>query len=541
MNLEEGPALPPRKSSLRPPKGLVVFASASAVIFAGPLCYLVIRSAQEIPAIWSSLRGDQIWGPLGRSLGLATAVCLTAGVVGTGAGWLVGRTAVPGRRLWAALLPLPLAIPSYVATVAFLAAMGPGGLLAGPMRRVGFPTPPIFKGFWASLLLFTLITYPYVYLPVAARVRQLDPSLEEAAKLLGRRPTRVFFSIVIPQIKAAIAAGALLVFLYTLSDFGAVQLLRYDTLTRAIYANRLFNQPLSIALSLMLALLALLIVGIQRGMFKQPTRQEGRRAVDPGPRRLGRSKWPSAGGLAVLLLVALILPLAVLGFWAIRGVLAGSTRQSSIVGNLGALLEPGLNTGVAALATAVVAILVAAPIAVLNVRFRSHVGRVANGLIVGGFALPGLAIALALTFWTLRGPGIIGAAYQTLPLLILAYVIHFGAQTLGSSEVAVASVPQKIADAARVLGAGRFRRILKVEGPLMLPGMVAGGGLVLLSVMKELPATLLLSPPGFQTLATKIWGSAEDGFLADASISSIVLVILSGVLTWLLVIRPARL
>jgi iron(III) transport system permease protein len=175
------------------------------------------------------------------------------------------------------------------------------------------------------------------------------------------------------------------------------------------------------------------------------------------------------------------------------------------------------------------------PVAYLTGRHRSPAGGPANALIVGGFALPGLVIALAVVSWAVRTP-----LYQTMPLLIVAYVIHFGAQAMRASQVAVGGVPRRVDDAARMLGAGRARRLVTIELPIMLPGLLAGAGLVLLSTMKELPATLLLAPIGFSTLATEIWGSTEDGFLAQAGQASLVLIALSGVLTWLLVVRRAE-
>jgi len=120
---------------------------------------------------------------------------------------------------------------------------------------------------------------------------------------------------------------------------------------------------------------------------------------------------------------------------------------------------------------------------------------------------------------------------------VFAYVVHFGSQALRAGQVAVAGVPSHLDDAARTLGAGRLRRLRTVDLPLATPGLLAGAGLVLLSTMKELPATLLLAPPGFETLATRIWNATEDAFLADASLAALLLLALSGVLTWFLVVR----
>jgi len=176
------------------------------------------------------------------------------------------------------------------------------------------------------------------------------------------------------------------------------------------------------------------------------------------------------------------------------------------------------------------------PVAYLTARYRSRAGGVANAVVVGGFALPGLVIALSLALFTLETPMVAGL-YQTTTLLIVAYSVHFGGQALRAAQVAVGGVPNRVVDAARVLGAGRVRRFFTVEAPLMAPGLAAGAGLVLLSTMKELPATLLLSPPGFRTLATVIWDAAETGALGRAGVASLVLVAVSAIPTWFLVIR----
>ena len=186
--------------------------------------------------------------------------------------------------------------------------------------------------------------------------------------------------------------------------------------------------------------------------------------------------------------------------------------------------------------TGAVAVTVVLPIALLTARFRSRTGDAANAMVVAGFALPGVVIALALAFWVLGAP-LIDRWYQTLPILILAYVIHFGAQATRAAHVAVGAVPTNLGSAAATLGAGRTRRFFRIDLPLMTPGLLAGAGLVMLSTMKELPATLLLAPTGFDTLATEIWHATEAGALAQAGLASLVLVALSAVLTWAVVIR----
>jgi iron(III) transport system permease protein len=503
-----------------------------AAAFAAPLAYLVIGTLTE-PGALAQLWSSTSLAPLLRTLVLATLVSAAAAVVGTAAAWLVTRTDLPGRQVWKLLLPLPLVIPSFIGAFALIAAFAPGGLVEDVL---GFRDLPRIEGLGGAFLVLTLLTYPYVYLPVAARLNQLPASLEEAARLFGRRPREVFREIVLPQISSAVLAGTLLVFLYTVSEFGAVQLLRYDTFTRVLFtALKSFDQATALALGLDLAVLALLVVVLERSVSHAP-RASRDRSIRGLHVPLGRWRIPATAAISGVIGLALAAPVGVLSFWGLRGLVRGSTRSSALVTDLGSLLVPAWNTAQVAVAAAVVSIIAVLPIAYASVRRRTVSGNMANGLVVAGFALPGLVIALSLVSWVLDA-GPLAAYYQTTTLLVFAYVVHFGAQSLRAAEVAVASVPHRLDDAARALGAGRIRRFVTVDLPLMLPGLLAGAGLVLLSTMKELPATLLLAPPGFETLATRVWNATQDAFLADASIASLLLILLSGVLTWVLVVR----
>ena len=328
-------------------------------------------------------------------------------------------------------------------------------------------------------------------------------------------------------------------FLYTISDFGAVQLLRYETLTRSTFSTRLLDPSLSLALSLQLGLVAIAVVvaqkGLKRSFMRMDTRREARALRVP----LGRWRAPATVALSLLVLGSLAAPVAVLVYWAVRGLARGSSSGLTLTTDLGSLVEPALNTAVVSVVAGAVAVALVLPIAYSIVRRRSRVAGVASAFVTSGFALPGLVIALSLVFWALNAGGPVGAIYQTTPLLIIAYVVNFGALAMPTAQVAVAGAPGQLTDAARTLGLGRAQRFTRVELPLMLPGLLAAAGLVLLSTMKELPATLLLAPPGFETLATKIWSSTEEAFIAEAAIASLVLIALSGVLTYALVLRRA--
>lgn len=508
-----------------------VWAIVVALAFAGPSAFLLVRVLGD-PSGLAGVMGDgRLLAPMVRSLALATLVSGSAAVVGTSTAWLVARTDVPGVRWWRLLLPLPLVIPSFMGTFALLSAFAPGGLFAPLLASVGINSVPQLRGLWGSWLVLTLFTYPYVHLVVASRLNQLPPSLEEAARLFGRSPRQVFTSVVLPQLRPAIAAGALLVFLYAISDYGVVELLRYDVLTRVIYASRLANPVLSLSLSLTLGLLALTVAVIER-FASGRDRVGGRRSVRGLAAALGRWRAVALTWLALVVGLALAIPAAVLVGWVVRGL--GSGARSLLLADPAALLGPLWATVRVSVLAAITATVVVLPVSLLATRRRDRVGIAASTVVVAGFALPGLAIALALVFWLRDTP-----LYRTEALLIGAYVIHFGAQALRAAEVAVASVPARIEEASDVLGVSAFTRWRRVELPLMRPGLMAGAGLVLLSVMKELPATLLLSPNGFETLATRVWNAATDAFWTDAAIASLVLLVLSSGLTWVLVIRRA--
>ncbi len=504
--------------------------------FVLPFAYLLVRNAEDLAGLWGTLADNSLVGPLLRSCVLGISVAAAAGVLGTAAAWLVARTDLRGRRIWALLLCLPLVIPSFVGAVALIAAFAPGGIVED---MLGIAWLPDISGFRGAFIVLTLLTFPYVFLPVMARLRSLSPALEESARLLGRRPLSVFLTVVVPQARAAIAAGALLVFLYVISDFGAVQLLRYDTLTRAIYSDRLLDATRSMALSLVLGLLAVGIVALERRSSRVGLRDHARGGSPLIVPLGGARRGVAYGFLTVLIGIALIAPIAVLAFWAIRGLAQGSPDAMSVVGDPGLIAGPLLSTVGVSVVAALVTTAIILPIAFRTVRRPGRLGEALAGVVVGGFALPGLITALALVFFTLSAPGAIGALYQTLPLLVLAYVVHHGALALGAAQSAVASIPQRLDDAARIMGKGRWQRFAGIELPLMLPGLAAGAGLVLLSTAKELPATLLLAPPGFSTLATKVWQAAEMAAYEDAAIFALALVAISGVLTWFLVVRPA--
>jgi iron(III) transport system permease protein len=291
------------QSGARAPWALRVAGVVLAIAFAFPGLYVVWRNISTDADPIGLLGSSRTLAPLGRTLQLAVLVSVASAAIGTALAWLTTRTDVPLRRLWRALLPIPLVFPTFVGAAAFICTLNPGGLANDVLNSIGIERTFELRGLFGAWLVLTLFNYPYVYLPVAARLQRLAGSLEESARVLGDTPGQTFRRIVVPQIASAIMAGTLLVFLYTISDFGAVQLMRYDTLTRAINTNYVARPPTAFALSLLLLLLAVVVVVGERAVTKTIPQAGSARATRAVQYRLGARRWPSA---ALVVLVALL-------------------------------------------------------------------------------------------------------------------------------------------------------------------------------------------------------------------------------------------
>jgi iron(III) transport system permease protein len=516
------------------PRSLAIAAIVAAIFFVAPSLYVlwrVLTTGTDASEVW-----HEVPGPLWRTVQLAVLVSTSAAVLGTSLAWLLLRTDLPLRRLFRILAPVPLVFPSFVGAAAYLAGLAPNGVLRQTLELVGYHAPKRFRGLGASWLVLTLFTYPYVYLSVGARLAQVPRAAEESARLLGDSAWRMFARVVLPMIRRSVLGGTLLVFLYSLSEFGAVQLLGYDTLTRVVYSTRLVDRAQSFGAAAVLLVLAFVVVYIEhhaRGgaIVSSATAPRPARAIS-----LGKWRIFAFSGVSLVLFFALAMPVASLVQWAWRGISQGDDSAGRLGTELGDLATPTWTTAWLGATAGLLTVLAVLPAAILSARYRSRLSTSVNAAVIAGFAVPGLVIALSMAFWTLNVPGF-DAIYQTVPLLLAAYVVHFGSQAMRATENSVAAVPTRVSESARLLGAGSVRRALTIDLPLMRPGLLAGGGLVLLATLKELPATLLLAPIGLETLSTRVWGMFEEGFLAESALAALALVVLSAVLTWILVLR----
>lgn len=489
---------------MRVARVVTVAAVAAAAITVLPIAYLLIQAGSQG---WARVL-DEVWDRrmldlAARSVALAGVVTSAATVIGVATALAVVRTDVPARPLFRIAMALPLSLPSYVSAYAWVSRW------------------PSLAGFWGAALVLTSVSFPFVHLPVAAALRRLDGTQEDVARSLGRSPRQVAVELTVRQIRPAATAGALLVGLYVLSDFGAVATMRFESFTWVIYgAYRAGFDPARAAiLSLVLVGLALVLVwgeGWARGRgeaahvgagVSRPARTIG----------LGRARWPVFAALSAVCAVTLVVPVVLVFQWLLRG------GEAIDVADLSRALA--VTVGISAIAT-VVTVALALPVGIVAARVRRRWARGIERATFVAHALPGIVIAISLVFVGIR---LVPSLYQRLPLLILAYAVLFCSLAVGAIRASIEQTPVGVDHVARSLGLSPWAVVTRVNLPLAAPGIAAGAGLVFLATMKELPATLVLRPTGLETLSTQLWRNTSVTDYAGAAPYAVALVLVAAV------------
>ncbi|MBA2299848.1 MAG: iron ABC transporter permease [Chloroflexi bacterium] len=496
-----------------------------------PLVYLVIRALGAEESAAAFLFRPRTLGVVVGTVGLGLIVGAGTVALGVPIAWLTTRTDVPGRHTWAVLTAIPLAIPSYVVGFAFLAFFGPRGTLQGLLAPLGVDRLPSIGGLFGSALVLTLVSYPYVSLAARAAILRTDPALEESARLLGDRRMTVFRRVTLPVLVPAVSAGALLAMLYALSDFGAVSLLQFDSLSRAIYLQygASFDRSLAAILALVLVAITLVLTWAETRLRTRAGSYAGRPRRPPTVVALGRWRLPSLIFLTVVVGLALVVPVGTIGWWLVRGLAQGEPVRL--------VLDVALDSFVVGGISAVVAVVLALLVALLVVRHPSRLATFVGSTTYAGYALPGIVVALAMVFLATRAVPVL---YQTLFLLIGAYGVRFMPQAVGMLRAGLGQLGRGVEEAGRTLGDGPVRAFSRLTLPALRPALIGGAALVFLSVVKELPLALLLAPIGFDTLATEIWDAASSGFYARAAAPAALLLGLSVATVALLVRADER-
>ena len=519
------------------PLSLTLLSGAIAAVLVFPLTWLLMRAAevdvQRATDILLRARTVEIFV---NSLLLMVGVTVLSILIAVPLAVLTVRTDLPGRRFWTIVVSLPLAIPSYLGAFAFIALLRPRGIVQGWLEPLGIEELPSIYGLPGAIFIITLYTYPYVYITTRAALKTFDKSLVDAARTLNHDWWSTFRQVTLPQIRPAIAAGALLAALYAVSDFGTPAFLQAEVFTRQIYLEHrsLGGSDYAAFLSLQLVALTVFILAVESRVRGSETLYTSGGTGSTQQIELGRWKWPALAGCVLLAFVTLVMPILLFTWYLLTG---QADPPESFAFQWEWLFNSAYVAGLAALVAAVGAL----PVAYLSARYDSRLGALFERATYIGYAVPGIVIGLALVFFganygSIEVAGFEFGVYQTVPILVFAYVVRFMPQAVGSTRTSVLQVNPKLNEAARTLGKGPLARFRRVTLPLIAPGIIAGAALVFLTTMKELPATLLLRPTGFETLVTRIWAAEEAGLYGYAAIPAILLLVVSG-LSMVLILR----
>ncbi len=498
------------------------------LIAAIPLLFVFYSSAQLDAERWGRLWSTRLPELFGNTLSLAILVCLGAFVLGISSAWLIARRDFVGRRLAIWLMVLPLAIPTYVFAHIYSVLLDSRGWL-GSLWIATFgdaiPVPDLYNVFGVALIL-ALASYSYVFLMVHAALSRSNRSLEEAARLHGATPMQVFWRVTLPLLRPAIAASLAVVVLHVLSDFGAVSMLRFQTFTLSIYLQMSgrFDYQAAAGLSLVLVGLSLTFLVIERFFRSRQRFYSGAQGalIRPKPATRGELVWIWLW-LGHIMLLAVILPLAWMLDWtwaAYRDQLIGAEFWGYAI-----------NTVTVAFLAASAAMVVALPVGLFHVRRRSLASESFIQMSSVGFVLPGPVIALGLITFLLA---VFSPLYGSLAALVMALVIRFLPLAVQSEEASMQQLTPSVEQAGRVHGAGPLENLWRVTLPMIRGGMAVAWVLVFIDALKELPATLILRPVGFDTLPVRIWIEASEEMLELAAPAALMLVVASLPALWIM-------
>lgn len=490
--------------------GAVGIIAALALI---PIGYLLVRASQKpLGETAQLLLRPKTLEVLATTSALVAGVVFTTVVMGVAMATGLHFVRLPFRRLLIIPAVLPLAIPSYVFTYTWIALI------------------PDFSGFFAAGFILSITTLPYVILATLSGLRTVDTSQIEVARSLGLTPVQTFRRVVFPQVKGHISAGALLAALYTISDFGAVSLLNVETLTVTIQNmyKASYDRSAAAVISFVLIAFSTLVVLADERVKKQTPDGNAIKAYS-AKNSLITNTWlrlAVIGSIALYAFNAVVIPFYVL---------ISRFLSNQVAIDWAGLLTAAISTVSVAALGALIALVMSAPLGVVLSGPSTRVGTIAQRIITVGHGLPGVVVGLAVVSIGSK----LGALYQTTFLLAFAYALLFLAKSVASMSSSLARVPNSVKDVASTLGMNQWMVIKRVVAPIAAPGIGLGTILVFLTAMKELPATLMLRPTGFDTLATQIWSAASINRFNEAAPYALILVLIAALPTFL-ISRPDK-
>lgn len=492
----------------------------AALLLCAPLAFLAVSPGEVAPGLWAHIASVMLPRALGQTAALLVGVGGVALVLGIGFAWAVTRHEFPGRRWLEWALALPLAFPAYVLAYVYVAGLSFDAAPARAWRALGLPADafPEVRSLAGACVVLGLALFPYVYLMMRATLLRHGSAAFDAARLLGASPRQAFVRVVLPATRVAWLGALGLVLLETLADFGAVKLLGRDTLTTLVIQSWTGLKSLALAAQLALAMLGGVLLVLLLA-------HRGRRAsLPPGPelRAPQRTRLPLWAGLSVSSAAMAVVVLGVA--WPIAQLLAWLPPTP-----WAAMPWPALRGTVAIAAlTALAAVALGMMIAAARRRFPDDRWLGTGAFLAGlGYAVPGAVMAVAVFWCLLAMEHALGfSGWSTgLVALVLALVMRFQRVGLSGATAALAVLRPHLMESAALLGQPHVARWWRVGLPVLRPGLFAAALLVFVEAMKELPATLMLRPFGWDTLAVEVYSATSEGLWDRAALPALLLVL----------------
>ena len=500
-----------------------------AAIVSIPLIYLVFRAVSHDGFIELIFRERVFWIAF-KTIALVVSVTFFSIVLSFFLSHFLTKSDVPFKKLLTILCCLPIVIPSYVYGMVFVHLLGPKGQLFQILSSWNIiDSFPDLYGFWGATITLTFLSYPYVFLPLRAAMISLDDSFEDASRSLGRGRIKTFYYVTLPLLLPAMRSGGLLVALYTLSDYGAVALLRYQTFTWAIMNmyNGAFNRISAAALSLLLVFFAVLILSLDgfikgaRNFFSSSSSSNSSSLI-----QLDNKKWIVFTLILLAPIIGALIPIIGLLTWLIKGIVYGDVIAFNFTSILTSLKVSFFS--------AILTMIISMPISFFAVKYKSKFSLLLEKISYIGFGLPSIVVGLSLVYFSIN---FLFPIYQTTAVLIFGYSVLFLPVGVSAIKSTLIQLNPNLEDASRGLGYNYWKTFFKVTIPLLMPSILAGSLLIFLLSMKELPLTLVLSPLNFTSLPTSIWSYASEAFFASAALPALILILLSGPASAYLVLR----
>lgn len=522
----------------------ILVAGLAAMPLIGVVAAAVLSDAETL----RHLADTVLWRYVTTTLGLVIVVAVGTFGLGTVTAWLVSTSDFPGRRVFEVILVLPLAFPAYVLAYAYTHVLDHPGVVQSLLRDVTGWGPrdywfPEIRSFGGAAFVLTLVLYPYVYLLARAAFLAQSASAYFAARVLGQSAIGAFFRVSLPLARPAIAAGVLLATMETIADFGTVSHFGVQTLATGIYTSwfSLADRGGAAQLAVGLLVFALCLAMLEHQSRGRSQFHNGRRQEPLARKKLGRRK----GNLAALIcgipvVLGLVLPVIALGTMAL-----GSEQDLLSRRYIGFIKNSLTLATIAAVVTVTAAMIVGSfhrvspGAASRTTLYLARLGyAVPGGVIAVGLLVPLAGFDNALDAFMRERFGISTGLLLTgsIWVLIMAYVIRFSAAAIGAYEGGMAAVSPNIDAASRVLGKGVLATLGRVHIPILSPSLMTAALIVFVDVMKELPATLIMRPFNYDTLAVQAFRLAADERLEGAAVPSLVIAAI-GVLPVLLLCR----